>query len=203
MHTKKILFPKKVLPRRCLSKRFCHKKNYFFQKTNCREGANLRCVVYHDQGHDKQHPFFKSAIFNCCQFKKSEHHLDYDYIFTVFLNFHPNRFCFIWEPHELVWKSVWSSLQRLFMSIFSCFQNFQKSEPYFQIFRFQTQENRFWGLGMFLHVFYVHKIINLFTVLWIFYKFSPMLHKSLSYEPSRQYGIITFSKTIIKKSKYL
>ena len=67
-------------------------------------------VVYHDQGHDqghdKQHLFSKSAIFNCFQFKKSEPHLDCDCIFTVFLNFHPNRFCFIPEPHELVCKSV-------------------------------------------------------------------------------------------------
>ena len=32
----------------------------------------------HDLDHDKQHHFFKCAIFNCFQFKKSEHHLDYD-----------------------------------------------------------------------------------------------------------------------------
>ena len=51
-------------------------------------------------------PFSKSTTFKCFQFKKSEDHLIYDYIFTVFLNLYPNRFCFISEPHELVWKSV-------------------------------------------------------------------------------------------------
>ena len=45
---------------------------------------------------------------------------------------------------------------------------------------------------------YVQKIIDLFTVLTIFYEFSPMLHKSFSYEPSRQYGISHCLKTIIK-----
>ena len=64
---KNILFPKKVLPRRCLSKRFCHTKKRTFSKKNCREGANLRVVVYHDHDldhdldndldHDKQHSF--------------------------------------------------------------------------------------------------------------------------------------------------
>ena len=51
-------------------------------------------------------PFSKSTIFNCFQFKKSEDHLIYDCIFTVFLNFPPNRFCLNPEPRELVWKSV-------------------------------------------------------------------------------------------------
>ena len=51
-------------------------------------------------------PFSKSTIFNCFQFTKSEDHLIYDCIFTVFLNFTPNQFCFNSEPHELVWKSA-------------------------------------------------------------------------------------------------
>ena len=72
-----------------------------------------------------------------------------------------------------------------------------------RFFRFQTQENRFWGLGTFLRVFDVQNFTDLFTVLQIFYKFSPMLHKSFSYEPSRRYGTSPFLKTIVNKSKYL
>ena len=78
------------------------------------------------------------------------------------------------------------------------FQNLQKVESDFHIFRFQNQENRFSGLGTFLHVFQVQYFTALFTILTIFYKFSPMLHKSFSYEPYRQYGICHFPKTIIK-----
>ena len=73
----------------------------------------------------------------------------------------------------------------------------------FRFFRFQTQENRFWGLGTFLAVFVVQIFTDLFTEWTIFYKFSPMLHNSFSYEPSRQYGTSPFSKTIVNESKYL
>ena len=68
----------------------------------------------------------------------------------------------------------------------------------FRIFRFQTQENRFWGLGTFLHVFQVQQITDVFTILAIFYNVGPMLHESFSYEPSRQYGTSPFLKTILK-----
>ena len=44
----------------------------------------------------------------------------------MFLNFHPNRFCFISEPRELVWRSVWSILHSFFGSIFYTFSNFSK-----------------------------------------------------------------------------
>ncbi len=77
-------------------------------------------------------------------------------------------------------------------------QNFQKHNLIFRFFRFQTQENRFWGLGTFLAAFYVQYFTELFTILTIFYKFSPMFHKSFSYEPSRQYGISPFSKQFQK-----
>ena len=91
-------------------------------------------------------PFFKSVIFNCFQFKKSEPHLDYDCIFTVLLNFHPNRFCFISEPHEFVWKSVWSIPHWNFRSKFHIFFNILWN-LIFRFLRFQTQENRFLGPG--------------------------------------------------------
>ena len=81
---------------------------------------------------------------------------------------------------------------------FIYFQKFQNLEPYFQIFRFLTQENRFFGPGTFLALFHVQKIIDLFTILQILYKFALMLHESFSYEPSRQYGTSPFSKTIFK-----
>ena len=124
----------------------------------------------------------------------------YDCIFTVLLNFTPNRFCFIWEPHELVWGIVWFNQHSFFGSIFYIF--FKKSNFWnlvSRFSRFQTQENRFFGLGTFLHVFFVQKNIDLFTALQILYKFWKMFHKSVSYEPSRQYGTSPFSKTIIKE----
>ena len=103
-------------------------------------------------------PFSKSAIFNCFQFKTSEHHLDYDCIFTVFVNFHWNRFCFIWEPRELAWGSVWSILHSFFRSIFYIFfKNSKNWNHISRFFRFQTQETRFFGLGTFLHVFFMSK----------------------------------------------
>ena len=128
---------------------------------------------------------------------KLETHLDCDCIFTMFLNFHPNRFCFILEPRELVWESVWSILHRNSVSRFKLFfKLFQMWNLVFRFFRFQTQENRFWGLGTFFARFFVvEKIINLFTVLQILYKSWKMFYKRFSYEPSRQYGISPFSKT--------
>ena len=85
--------------------------------------------------------FFKSAIFNCSQFQKSEHHLDYDYICTVYLNSTPNRFCFMSEPHELVWRSVWSILHRNFVSKFHIiFEIFKFWNHIFRFFRFQPKK---------------------------------------------------------------
>ena len=78
------------------------------------------------------------------------------------------------------------------------FQIFKIFNLVSRFFRFQTQENRFLGLGTFLAFLHVQKIIDLFTRLAIFYKFWKMFHKSCSYEPSRQYGINPFFKTIIK-----
>ena len=80
------------------------------------------------------------------------------------------------------------------------FKKFKIWNHIFRFSRFQTHGNRFWGLGTFLHVFCVQKIIDLFTALQILYKFSTIFHKSFSYEPSRQYGISPFSKTILKYS---
>ena len=42
------------------------------------------------------------------------------------------------------------------------------------------------------------KPIGLFTIRKKFHKLSPMFHKSFSYEPSHQYGISPFPKTILK-----
>ena len=69
------------------------------------------------------------------------------------------------------------------------FQKIKFGNPIFRFFRFLTQENRFCGLGKFLTVLYVQKIIDWCTVLWIFYNVALMFHESFSYEPSRQYGI--------------
>ena len=84
---------------------------------------------------------------------------------------------------------------------FSYFQNFENLEPGFQIFRFQTPKNVFWGLWTFWDVLYVQQFIDLFTILGFFYKFALILFISCSYEPSRQYGTSPFFKTSLKKSK--
>ena len=98
--------------------------------------------------------FSKSVIFNCFQFKKSEHHPDYDYVFTVFLNFYPNRFCFIWEPHELVWKSVTAILHSFFGSIFYIFSKFSKTGTIFSDFPdSRPKKIGFWAWGRFWQLF--------------------------------------------------
>ena len=95
-------------------------------------------------------------------------------------------------------KCIIQSAQFFLEHLLYIFKIFKIWNLIFRFFRFQSQENRFFGLGTFLALFYFQKFINLFTVLQIFYKFWKMFHKSLSYEPSRQYGISPFSKTILK-----
>ena len=93
-------------------------------------------------------PFSKSTISNCFWNEKSEPYLDYDCIFTVFLNFLPNRFCFNSEPHELVWKSVWPILHRNVVSKFKIFFfKKQKWESYFQNFHIPDPRKSVLGPG--------------------------------------------------------
>ena len=107
------------------------------------------------------------------KFTKSEHHLDYDFICIVFLNFHPNRFCFISEPHELVWRSVYSILHSFCLEhLLYIFQKFQNVEPYFQIFQIpDPRKSVFWPGDVFAG-FQVQKIIDVLTIWTIFCKFS-------------------------------
>jgi hypothetical protein len=94
--------------------------------------------------------FSKSMVFNYFRHDKSEPDLKDDCIFTVFLNFLPNRFCFKPEPHELVWKSVTAILHRIFVSIFMIF--FKLFKIWNQVSRFlifQTQKMCFWAWGRF------------------------------------------------------
>ena len=82
------------------------------------------------------------------------------------------------------------------------FQNFPILEPGFQIFQIiDPRKYVFWPGDLFARFVVAQKIIDLFTVLQTLYKFWKMFHKSFSYEPSRQYGISLFSKTIIENSK--
>ena len=77
-------------------------------------------------------------------------------LLQCFWIFPPNRCCFNSERCELVWKSVWSNMHRILVSKSHIF--FKTSKTYNLIFRFfwfQTQANRFWGLGTFLPVCYV------------------------------------------------
>ena len=107
------------------------------------------------------------------------------------------------------------SWTRLEKCIFQSAENFKEHrfifsdilqflEPDFQIFQIPGPRKSVFGAwGRFWTVLGCPKIIDLFTVLQILYKFWKMLHKSVSYEPSCQYGISPFLKTIINKSKYL
>ena len=57
-------------------------------------------------------------------------------MFTVFLHFLQIGVALIWEPRELVWKSVTAILHRHFVSEFKIFfQANQHLEPGFQIFQ--------------------------------------------------------------------
>ena len=77
-----------------------------------------------------------------------------------------------------------------------------KKKSLFELFELlDAQKIGFGAWGRFSISFYVQEFIDLFTVFAIFYKFWKMLHNSFSYEPSRQYGISPFSKTILNKSK--
>ena len=96
----------------------------------------------------------KSIMFNCFWVNKSEPYLIYDFVFTVFLSCLPNRFCFNSEPRELVWESVWPIPPRHVVRKFKiCFKDFKMWNLIFIFFRFQTQENRFSGLGTFCMFF--------------------------------------------------
>ena len=124
---------------------------------------------------------------------KLETHLECYCIFTVFLNFHPNRFFNILDSREPVWRSVYSNLQRLLRSTGSIFLTFFEFWNLIsRIFIFQGPENRFWGLVTFLDVFGGPKIIDLFTILEMFREFGLIRGISWSYRCYLQYGSATF-----------
>ena len=87
---------------------------------------------------------------------------------------------------------------------FSDFSKFSKFGTWFPDFSYssptKSPKNRFWGLGTFWHA---QKITNLFTILKIFYDFGVIRDISWAFTCYLQYGISPFSKTILKKSKYL
>ena len=86
---------------------------------------------------------------------------------------------------------------------FIYFSNFSKFGTWIPDFSdSRPKKIGFGAWGRFCLFLFVCNFTDLFTVWTIFYKFSPMLHKSFSYEPSLQYGISPFKKTIINKSKY-
>ena len=70
------------------------------------------------------------------------------------------------------------------------FKKNQNLEPGFQIFQIPVPKYVFWSLGTFWGV---QKIIDVFTIFLIFYKFGLIRDKSSSYIPYRQYGISRFS----------
>ena len=103
------------------------------------------------------------------------------------------------RPPKVTYGTFLKKSKKLSHTLLRC-AHFQKN-PLFELFELLDAQNMCFGAwGRFCMFFYVQEFIDLFTVLAIFYKFWKMLHKSFSYEPSRQYGISPFSKTIIKKS---
>ena len=96
--------------------------------------------------------FSKSMVFNYFRHDKSEPDLKDDCIFTVFLNFLPNRFRLEMEPHELIWKSVTAILHRICVSIFMIFFKLFKFGVRFQDVLYSRPKNVFLGLGTLWHV---------------------------------------------------
>ena len=70
-------------------------------------------------------------------------------------------------------------MHRKFVSKFKIFFKIYKIWNSVSIFfRFLTQENVCWGPVTFLPVLYLQYFTDLFTILKMFHKLSPMLHKS-------------------------
>ena len=115
-------------------------------------------------------------------------------------------------PPKSVFHYFGLSWARLEKCIFQSAENFKEHRfHFFDILRIfgtwfpeysysRAQKIGFGAWGRFGSVLGCPKIIDLFTVLQILYKFWKMFHNSFSYEPPRKYGISPFSKTIIKKS---
>ena len=92
--------------------------------------------------------------------------------------------------------------QKFHEQISYIFQKIQKCGTWFSDFSdSRPKKIGFWALGTFLPVLLVQKFTDLFTIWRRFYKFSPMLHKSFSYEPSRRYGTSPLFETIKKITK--
>ena len=111
-------------------------------------------------------------------------------VFALFWNL-VSSFGKVYDP----FRTVFLGASFIYFSKFSKFRtrlsDFSDSRP---------KKTVFLAWGPFYTFFFVQKIIDLFTVLQILYKFWKMFHNISSYEPSRQYDISPFSKTIINKS---
>ena len=88
--------------------------------------------------------------------------------------------------------------QFLWEHLLYIFQKFQILEPGFQIFQITDPRKSVSWPGYVFGSFVGPQIYRFVYHIADFYKFSPMLHNSFSYEPSRQYGISPFFKTILK-----
>ena len=96
-------------------------------------------------------------------------------------------------------KRLTHSAQKCREQISYISQKNQNLEPGFQIFQIPDPIKSVLGpVDVFCRFLYVQKIIDLFTVFKISYKFALILFISFSYEPSRQYGTSPFSKTLLK-----
>ena len=130
---------------------------------------------------------------SCGNAKCNEHHSDNDCIFIVFLNFHPNRFCFNSEPHELVWKSVWPIMHRTLMSEFKIFSKFSKNGTRFPDFSDPRPKKIGFGAWGRFYMFFRSKNSSICLPYGQFCITSLRCSTtSFSCEPSRRYGISPF-----------
>ena len=96
-------------------------------------------------------------------------------------------------PWARLEKCIFQSAENFKEHMFIFFDILRILEPDFQIFQIPGPVKSVLGPGDVFGTFFVQKFIDVFTVLQILYKFWKMFHKSVSYEPSRQYGISRFS----------
>ena len=88
--------------------------------------------------------------------------------------------------------------QKMREQISYVFQTFQKLDFDFQILQIPDPIKSVFGSWDVFVCFVVQQITDLFTILKMFHKLVLLLCISFSYEPSRQYGISPFLKTILK-----
>ena len=139
-------------------------------------------------------PFSKSTIFNCFRFQKSEPHVSYDCIFTVFLIFVSQiGFASIRNLMSSFGKAYDPFCTEILVSKCHIFSNKSKKSKFGTwLPDFSDSSPKICVLGP-GNVLGCPRIIDLFTIFLIVYKFGLIRDKNWLYIPYRQYGISRFS----------